>query len=50
MNWAARLLLAALIVSLASCQNGGDSETNIPKGQVTDPNVSFTHPATRSVQ
>jgi hypothetical protein len=43
---AARFLLAALIASLASCQSGG--EGTLPKGQVTDPNVSFTNPATRN--
>jgi hypothetical protein len=43
-NWAARLILVALIVSLASCQSGGGGTS---KADVTDPNVSFSNPSTR---
>jgi hypothetical protein len=40
----ARFILAALIASLASCQSGGGNTT---KRNVTDPNTSFSNPATR---
>jgi hypothetical protein len=43
-NWTARLILAALIASLVSCQSGGAGASN---GGVTDPNVSFSNPSTR---
>jgi len=50
-KWAAPLILAVLVLSMASCQSGGGgvkSGNSTSKGDVTDPNFSFTHPATRN--
>jgi hypothetical protein len=43
-KWAARLLFAGLIISLVSCQSGGST----PKENITDPNASFSNPASRT--
>jgi hypothetical protein len=43
-NWAAGLLFAILIISLVSCQSGESTS----KENVTDPNSSFSNPATRA--
>jgi hypothetical protein len=47
LDWVARLILAALIASLAACQSGGGGGNQDAKNQVTDPNTSFSNPATR---
>jgi hypothetical protein len=42
--WAARLLFAALSISLVSCQSGAST----PKENITDPNSSFSNPSSRA--
>jgi hypothetical protein len=42
--WAARLLFAALGISLVSCQSGNST----PKDNITDPNSSFSNPTSRT--
>jgi hypothetical protein len=40
-------ILAAMVISLASCQSGGGASTR-SKPNVTDPNMSFSNPGTRN--
>ena len=50
-KWAAPVILAALVASLASCQSSGGgvkAGNSTSNEDVTDPNFSFTHPATRN--
>jgi hypothetical protein len=43
---AAGLILVAMVILLASCQSGGGNSKS--KEDITDPNVSFSNPATRN--
>jgi hypothetical protein len=47
-HWASRLIFAALIASLVSCQSGGGGGSSSSKSEVTDPNVSFANPGAHS--
>jgi hypothetical protein len=44
LKWAGRVLFAGLVIALASCQSGAST----PKDNITDPNSSFSNPASRS--
>jgi hypothetical protein len=44
----ARLILAAMMISLASCQSEGGGGNTTSKEDVTDPNTSFSKPETRN--
>jgi hypothetical protein len=44
-EWTVRVLFATLMLSLAACQGSGGKNS---KGNILDPNASFSNPATRA--